>query len=126
LKHFTEALAFYQKYRLTGSLSKLNYSRDHFLKAFNSELGQDNARAFLINIGLAYLNENLYDEAERIFRYPKILKPDLAALYTGFVHWRREIKLGSSLNSVGKGITIYHNPLSNKSLCQSPRKNSSG
>jgi hypothetical protein len=33
---------------------------------------------------------------------------------------------GSSLNSVGKGITIYHNPRSNKSLCPSPRKNSSG
>ena len=34
--------------------------------------------------------------------------------------------LGSSLNSVGKGITIYHNLRSNKSLCQSLRKNSSG
>ena len=33
---------------------------------------------------------------------------------------------GSSLNSVGKGITIYHNPRSNKSLCPSLRKNSSG
>ena len=33
---------------------------------------------------------------------------------------------GSSLNSVGKGITIYHNPRSNKPLCQSVRKNSSG
>lgn len=35
-------------------------------------------------------------------------------------------RFGSSLNSVGKGITIYHNPRSNKSLCQSLRKNSSG
>ena len=34
--------------------------------------------------------------------------------------------IGSSLNSVGKGITIYHNPRSNKSLCPSLRKNSSG
>ena len=44
----------------------------------------------------------------------------LSAVHAAF------LMMGSSLNSVGKGITIYHNPRSNKSLCQSLRKNSSG
>jgi len=36
------------------------------------------------------------------------------------------LKEGSSLFSMGKGITIYDNSCPNKSLCPSPRKNSSG
>ena len=51
-------------------------------------------------------------------RPAEIIDVDLGAYMVSFE--------GSSLNSVGKGITIYHNPRSNKSLCQSPRKNSSG
>jgi tetratricopeptide (TPR) repeat protein len=93
LKHFTEAIEFYQKYRFTGNLSKLNESRDRCLEAIKSERDYDSAKAFLIDIMLAYINEDLYDEAEKVFRYHKILEPDLAAFFSGFFHWKQENRI---------------------------------
>ena len=81
---------------------------------------------------VVHIFNKMPDISESIFKclvFIEINLLDLQGFYKTFskcIVIRISEKRGSSLNSVGKGITIYHNPRSNKPLCQSVRKNSSG
>ena len=87
----------------------------------------------LLECSFSELDQSLHERQKEVIRlekthYSSHAIGSIILLVTGFDAWLNEGIgfLGSSLNSVGKGITIYHNPRSNKSLCPSLRKNSSG
>jgi tetratricopeptide (TPR) repeat protein len=89
LKHFTDALAFYHSYTLTGDLRELDRSRSICVKAVHSEKGYEMAIDFLKVLGYIYISIIKYDEAEWIFGHLKAFRPEEAAVGIGDVFWSR-------------------------------------
>jgi tetratricopeptide (TPR) repeat protein len=82
-KYFTEAICSYDQYQKTG-LSNYLYSADeNCQKAHQVEKKYQNIAELFYKIGIAYLKEKKYDNAERAFRSSLEIKPTNEYSYTG-------------------------------------------
>lgn len=82
-KYFTKALDNYRRYILIEDTRALEHALKNCLKAISIEQDYDQPIRLLYNLGIAYLNNNKYYEAERTFRQILMFKRDSGNAWHG-------------------------------------------
>ena len=77
-KHFTEAKEALQKYNQTKEKEELDSAKMYALKAASAQPYFNSPLYLLFYVGIAYLNLEKNDDAEKLARYIVTLRPDSA------------------------------------------------